>query len=205
MTSSSKIWDRFAKGYSKKAISDPAAYTYKLEKTRAYLDSNTKVLEFGCGTGSTALEHAPRVKHILATDFSQKMIDIATEKAKVAGIKNVDFKKTTLFELPDAPGSYDVILGLSILHLMPNYGDAIKRCYDLLKPGGVFVSSSGCLASMWYLKPFLYLGSFLRLIPVIKFFSKAELEQQMESCGFKLVENSTPGKDKITCFLIAQK
>ena len=36
-----------------------------------------EVLEFGCGTGSTALTLAPNVRHIQATDVSPKMLEIA--------------------------------------------------------------------------------------------------------------------------------
>jgi len=40
-------------------------------------------LEFGCGTGSTALLHASFVKHMTATDISDEMIEIAKQKAKM--------------------------------------------------------------------------------------------------------------------------
>jgi ubiquinone/menaquinone biosynthesis C-methylase UbiE len=44
-----------------------------------------EVLEFGCGTESTAIAHAPYVKHIQALDISSKMIDIAQGKAQGFG------------------------------------------------------------------------------------------------------------------------
>jgi methylase of polypeptide subunit release factors len=57
------------------------------------------VLEFGCGTGSTAIAHAPYVKRILATDVSAKMIEIARANAERAGIENVTFGQAAVEEL----------------------------------------------------------------------------------------------------------
>ncbi len=82
MTTSSKFWDKIAEKYSKQPIADEASYQKKLEVTRGYLQPEMEVLEFGCGTGSTALIHAPYVKHIRAIDISSKMIAIAKAKAE---------------------------------------------------------------------------------------------------------------------------
>jgi cyclopropane fatty-acyl-phospholipid synthase-like methyltransferase len=72
MSKHSKVWDRFAKGYAKKPVADEDAYQKKLQITRGYLKPDHKVLEFDCGTGSTAIAHAPHVKHIRAIHFRQK-------------------------------------------------------------------------------------------------------------------------------------
>jgi len=44
-----------------------------------------QVLEFGRGTGSTAIAHALYVKHIHATDVSSKMFEITQGKADANG------------------------------------------------------------------------------------------------------------------------
>lgn len=44
-----------AKRYARQPIADEAAYRRKLEVTRTYFRPDMHVLEFGCGTGSTAL------------------------------------------------------------------------------------------------------------------------------------------------------
>jgi len=40
-----------------------------------------ELLEFGCGTGSTAIVHVPYVNHIHAIDIFSNMICIAQAKA----------------------------------------------------------------------------------------------------------------------------
>ncbi len=78
---SPKFWDRIADKYSKKPVPDEAVYQKKLRITRDYLRPDSEVLEFGCGTGSTAIAHAPFVSRILANDISSRMIEIAERKA----------------------------------------------------------------------------------------------------------------------------
>ena len=94
MDKSARLWDRFAGRYSKQPIADESAYQKKLQVTREYLRPDMDILEFGCGTGSTAIIHAPYVKHIHAIDISSKMIEIAREKAAVAKVENVIFEQT---------------------------------------------------------------------------------------------------------------
>ena len=60
-------------------------YKEKLEATRRYFDADSQVFEFGCGTGSTALHHAPFVQKIVATDISSNMIEIALGRKALAG------------------------------------------------------------------------------------------------------------------------
>jgi len=81
---SGKIWDRFADGYAKQPIADPASYQKKLQVTQQYLKPFMQVLEIGCGTGGTSILHAPHVQHILATDISSKMVEIARRNAEQA-------------------------------------------------------------------------------------------------------------------------
>lgn len=64
MKESGRFWNRTAASYSRMPIADQASYEKKLEITRTYLRPDMDLLEIGCGTGSTAIEHAPQVKHI---------------------------------------------------------------------------------------------------------------------------------------------
>ncbi|MCB1843434.1 MAG: hypothetical protein KDI09_10770 [Halioglobus sp.] len=54
---SAEFWDRIAPGYSRQPIADAESYARKLAATQALMQPHMKVLEFGCGTGSTALAH----------------------------------------------------------------------------------------------------------------------------------------------------
>jgi len=89
-----RFWNRIAERYARKPVADIAAYKTKLAKTQSYLKPSDNVLEIGCGTGTTAIYHAPAVTRIHATDISPKMISIGVEKAQKKGITNIEFEVT---------------------------------------------------------------------------------------------------------------
>ncbi|MEM8605196.1 MAG: methyltransferase domain-containing protein, partial [Cyanobacteria bacterium P01_H01_bin.121] len=99
MNASAQFWDKIAEKYSKQPIADEAAYQKKLQVTREYFQPSMNVLEIGCGTGSTAIAHAPYVQHIHAIDFSSNMIEIAQAKAAAQNIQNVTFGQASIDEL----------------------------------------------------------------------------------------------------------
>ncbi len=199
-----KFWDRIAKFYSRSKISDEAAYTRKLANTQALMRPDMKVVEFGCGTGTTAIKHAPFVSNILASDISNNMLNIARGKAADAGVTNVEFRQSTLedLKLPDA--SVDMVLGLSILHLLDNREETISEAMRILRPGGWFISSTACLGKGGLLRFLLPVGAKLGALPAVQFFSAEDLEQEITNAGFQITESWRPNP-KAAVFLIAQK
>ena len=95
MSTSAGFWNLIANWYAKQRVPDEAVYQEKLRITQGHLRAHMEVLEFGCGTGSTAIVHAPHVRHIRAIDGSSKMIEIARAKADAQGIANVSFQQLT--------------------------------------------------------------------------------------------------------------
>ncbi|MDJ0917663.1 MAG: methyltransferase domain-containing protein [Woeseiaceae bacterium] len=187
MSDTAKFWDKIADRYSKKPISDEQGYEKKLEVTRKYFTPDSNVLEFGCGTGSTAILHAPYVKQILATDLSPRMIEIARERAADAQATNASFDVASIESLDASAGSFDVVLGLSILHLLEDWESAIEKIFGLLKPGGVFVSSTVCLGdNMRWFRFVGPIGRALGLMPLVQIFRKSELEEGLKNAGFRI-------------------
>ncbi len=205
MGSSSKFWDRIAKRYSNNPVADEASYQKKLQITRSYFRSDMEVLEFGCGTGSTATSHSTFVQHIRAIDISSKMIEIAKEKAANAKIENISFEQLTI-EVIDVPDcSLDAVLGLSILHLLDDKEEAISKVRRMLKPGGVFVSSTTCIGdSMKFFKVIAPVGKFLGLMPLVKVFTTEDLVASLTDAGFEIDHQWQPGKGK-AMFIVAKK
>lgn len=204
MTNSEKFWDKHAAGYAKRQVKDETSYQKKLKITQEYFQPDWRVLEFGCGTGSTAIVHAPHVEHILATDTSGKMLQIAEDKARAAGINNIRFERGTLESLTLEDGSFDAVLGLNILHLLENVGATIDRVYQLLKPGGVFVSSSGLLRDLpWHWRVGIKLAQAVGLAPYLARFNKTELIDMLVKSGFVIDYEWQPAN--IAVFIVAKK
>lgn len=203
--SQTEFWDRIALRYSQRPISDERAYRRKLLVTRAYFKPDAEVLEFGCGTGTTAIKHAPYVQHLHAIDLSAKMIEIARGKATEQGVENVTFARSAIedFSLPDE--SFDAVLGLSILHLLEDKEAAVAKVHRLLKPGGAFVTSTACLGdTMKFFKVIAPIGKLFGLMPLVKVFTSEELERSFVEAGFEIDYRWQPARGKAV-FIVAKK
>lgn len=204
-TQYARFWDNIAPKYAKKPVPDQAVYEQKLRWTQQQLDSSMKVFEFGCGTGSTALAHAPFVAHITATDFSEKMISIAKDKQEAAGINNVEFVRSSIEGFTDANESFDVVMGMSILHLLEDPEAAIRKANQLLKPGGLFITSTACIQDFFKVfKLIAPIGRFFRVLPYVQVFSSQHLKQAMTKNGFVIDREWLPSKAS-GLFLMARK
>ena len=205
MSNSTKFWDKIAEKYSKQPIADEESYQKKLKVTQEYFNPEMELLEFGCGTGSTAIIHAPYVKHIRAIDISAKMIEIAKGKAEASNINNVTFEQLTIDELSVPDNTYDMVLGLSILHLLEDKEAAIAKVYKMLKPGGLFVTSTACLGdSMKWFKLIAPIGKFFGVFPLVKVFKVEELVASLTNSNFAIDHQWQPGKNKAV-FIVASK
>lgn len=199
-----RFWDRIAKHYAGKAVTDQSAYETKLAKTDSYLQTDDRVLEIGCGTGTTALHHAPKAGHILATDISAKMIDIAREKALCAGIDNVSFEVSSIDDLDATLGQYDVILAHSILHLVADVPRTLRQLRGMLKTNGLLISSTQCIGdSAAWLGWVAPLGRKLGVLPRVNVFRELEFLSWIGDSGFDFDEIWQP-KPKASHYVVAR-
>ena len=205
MTDPARFWDRIADKYARSPVGDEAAYRRKLDETQQRLAPGMRVLEVGCGTGSTAIEHAPHVQHIHATDLSPRMIEIGREKARKAGAANIDFEAASLAEVAARGTRYDAVLALSLLHLVDDLDEALASIHGLLEPGGLFVSNTACLADgMNWLRPVLAVGRWIGKVPPVCFLGGDGLVEHVQRTGFEIEHEYRPGKGRVV-FLIARR
>lgn len=205
--SDARFWDRTARGYAKSRIADTAGYERTLERVRAHLKPTDTVLEFGCGTGTTALRLAPHVQRYVATDISKEMIAIGRQKAAEAGV-DATFEVAAPDTMGGADGSFDAALGFNILHLVADRRAALNSLARLLKPGGLLITKTVCLGQM---NPVLrVLVPVMRAVgqaPFVAFLTAADVEREIEAAGFAIVERGYHGskKNDPRPFLVARK
>ncbi len=197
------FWNVIAKKYARDPVADVPSYEKKLAMTQALLRPEMQLLEVGCGTGTTALYHAPKVARIDAIDFSKAMIGIARDKATDQGISNVDFRVASLADLPKTP-LYDMALGLSLLHLLDDPTAGLAALAGQVKPGGYVVTSTVCMGDMTGLAPKIvpWIGK-LGLIPKVALVTRDQLIAAHKAAGLAVVEEFRPRPDA-SVFLIAQ-
>lgn len=207
MSKSAKFWDKTAERYAKSPVSDEATYQKKLVETQRFFRPDMRIVEFGCGTGTTAIHHAPHVQHIDAIDISENMLAIGRGKAGDAGIDNITFTRGTLTEFSAEDASVDAVLGMNVIHLLPDRHEVIAEVARILKPGGIFISSTVCLGQSYlrFIKLVAPLGKMLGLIPDVFILTEAELVSEISSAGFEIERQWHHGKGGISVFMIARK
>lgn len=204
MKESKAFWDKSAPRYARSPVRDEESYRKKLAITQEYFRPDWSVLEFGCGTGSTAIIHAPHVSWIVATDISDRMLEIAEGRARDAGIGNISFRQGTLDSLELEAESFDAVLGLNVLHLVEGVDAAISRVYDLLKPGGIFVSNTALVGEInFFWRLLIPLMQLLGFAPYVNRFGKSELLSKLTDAGFVIDREWQPGKGSV--FVVARK
>jgi ubiquinone/menaquinone biosynthesis C-methylase UbiE len=207
MPESDKFWDKTAKRYAKSPVSDEETYQKKLTETRSFLRPDMRILEFGCGTGTTAIRHAPHVQHIDATDISENMLEIGRRRAREAGIDNITFTRGTLADFNAEDASFDAVLGLNVIHLLPDRQVVFAEVARILKPGGIFVSSTAWLGHSFlrFIKLVAPLGKMMGLMPDVFILTEEELADEVTRAGFKIERQWNHGKNGIAVFMIARK
>lgn len=98
-------------------------------------NGSKKVLEIGCGTGLFTQEIAKTNNLITAIDVSEDLINIAKERVVS---RNVNFEIGNVHKTSFARGTFDYIVGSSVLHHL-NVDGALQEFYRILKPGGKLI------------------------------------------------------------------
>ena len=136
MRNSQNFWDKNAGRYDCFMRKDAAAYDRLYELLRPVVRQKT-VLELATGTGLIAKHIVRYADHIEATDASQKMIEQAKQGVKSAKLY---FSVQDMFHLPYADQSFDVVIVVNALHIVPEPEKALSEIRRVLKDDGVLVA-----------------------------------------------------------------
>ena len=136
MRSSQNFWDKNAGRYDRFMRKDAAAYEQLYELLRPVVRQKT-VLDLATGTGLIAKHIVRYADHIEATDASQEMIEQAKQVVKSAKLY---FSVQDMFHLPYADQSFDVVIVVNALHIVPEPEKALSEIRRVLKDDGVLVA-----------------------------------------------------------------
>ena len=204
MKDAKQFWDGCAQKYVQRPIKDTLTYQKKLALSRRYFRADSQILEFGCGSGGTALAHAPFVQSVIATDLSDNMIEIAQHNALKAGVQNIHFQQGTLDSIQALDGGFDAVLGLNVLHLLEDVDGAVSHAHRLLSPGGVFISSTSLLGEVSFVFRWLIaLMQRLGFAPYVKSMTRDQLVSMLEQAGFQIEHELRVSQESV--FIVARK
>lgn len=200
------FWNLIASKYAASPIADMAAYEAKIKVLKSYLAPDNIVLDIGCGTGTQCMDLAGNVNQVIGIDISRKLLRIAEQRKAERKLNNVEFIKTSLFDENLKTGSFDFVMAFYVLHLFEDINIVFKRIYELLKPGGMFISETACMGDKSKITGvFIRIISNMGFLPRIKLLTTQQLEYALQNAGFSLVDKVKFSKVNDEYTLIAKK
>src|SRR4029077_12120282 len=99
-----------------------------------------KVLDLGCGDGTTAIPAAKVGADVLGVDIARNLVEAGNRRAKERGLTNCRFQEgdaTNLHQLPDK--AFDVVVSIFGAMFAPKPFDVAKETVRVTRPGGRIV------------------------------------------------------------------
>ena len=99
-----------------------------------------KVLDLGCGDGTTALPAARRGADVLGVDIARNLVAAGNARAKAQGLTNCTFREGDASDLHDLDDhSFDLVVSIFGAMFAPRPFDVAKEMVRVTRPGGRIV------------------------------------------------------------------
>ena len=164
-----------------------------------YIDSKSslkslKVLDVGCGGGLLAEALNAKGAHVTGIDVTEANIQVARLHAAKMEL-DIAYKLITAEEMVKTESeSFDVVACLEVIEHVPDPGQLIKACSDLLRPDGQMFLSTLNRNPRSFVTAILGAEYIFNILPKgthewSKFIKPSELERHMRNAGIKLIES----------------
>src|SRR6266581_2928182 len=107
---------------------------------RLGITKGQRVLDLGCGDGTTALPAAKLGADVLGVDIARNLVDAGNKRAAEHGLTNCKFQEgdaSNLEQLPDR--SFDLVISIFGAMFAPKPFDVAKEMVRVTRPGGRIV------------------------------------------------------------------
>ncbi|QUD87780.1 class I SAM-dependent methyltransferase [Phenylobacterium montanum] len=96
-----------------------------------------KVLDLGCGDGTTAIPEAQRGAEVLGVDIAANLVEAANRRAREFGLANCRFQEGDASNLEGlADDSFDLVVSIFGAMFAPRPMDVAREMLRVTKPGG---------------------------------------------------------------------
>jgi ubiquinone/menaquinone biosynthesis C-methylase UbiE len=107
---------------------------------RLGITKGLKVLDLGCGDGTTALPEAKLGADVLGVDIARNLVEAGNRRAAERGLKNLRFQEgdaSNLEQLPDK--GFDLVVSIFGAMFAPKPFEVAKEMVRVTRPGGRIV------------------------------------------------------------------
>jgi len=173
-------FDELAGKFGRKYV--PGRSWQGLAETLLTLMPPMVIADLGAGEGTFSQLLARRSKKVIAVDNSEKMVEYGRELARKHGVKNLEYRKGDLEEVPIRDATVDLAFFSQALHHAQHPERAVAEAYRILKPGGRIVVLD-LLRHNYEEARELYADLWLG-------FTEVEVTRFLRQAGFKNIETS---------------
>jgi len=99
-----------------------------------------KVLDLGCGDGTTAIPEAKLGAIVLGVDIASNLVEAGNKRVKEEGLENISFQEGDACDLNALEAdSFDLVVSIFGAMFAPKPFDVAKEMVRVTKPGGTIV------------------------------------------------------------------
>jgi ABC-2 type transport system ATP-binding protein len=133
-----RYWSRFASSYDadgEYVVGKPILQAIEQALLREH--ALGKAIELGCGTGYFTQAIARNAEHVIATDLSDQMLQVA--RTRLDGLERVTIQKADCAQTSFSDNSFDSVFLLNLIHVIDDPSQCLQETHRILKNGGLVV------------------------------------------------------------------
>lgn len=148
------------------------------------LPAGKKILEIGCGNGigTRFIDEYFQPFEFIATEYDESLVEVAWSKNPDSKVR---VEPGNAADMCFANGEFDAVIGLSVIHHIPNWEDALDEIQRVLKPGGLLIIKE--LSIDTFETPFGRIARRFVKHPYDEMFTKNEFFDYLKQKGFEIV------------------
>lgn len=133
-----EYWSKFAHDYDE-GVDYIVGKDIQQEIIKTLLEQHNlgDVVEFGCGTGYFTKVIAKNAEHIIATDLSDEMLEVARTQLKE--FQTITIQKADCENVSFPSGKFDTVFMANVIHFIKNPTKALRESYRILKDKGLLL------------------------------------------------------------------
>lgn len=176
------IFNQVAQQYDEWYKEKKGSFIDKIETDLAFdmIETNEgmKILDIGCGTGNFSIKLAKRGCRVTGIDISQKMLDVAKDKASQEAL-DIEFICMDVADLKFADNEFDAVISIAAFEFIKDVKIALSEIFRVVRVGGQILIGTINRQSEW--------GDFYRLDEVREgsVFKYADLKSLEEILSWK--------------------